>query len=343
MAQENIHRGTCLFMCPLKETKWREKNKLLHAFEIKSGTEKDPKADPDKTVKQYSRSAAGKIQASAADLRPSSILLKTVNYLVNNIVMLDSVPWIDIYNYVNDRLQAVRQDITIQGIEDNNCVIIYEKCVRFYIISSYILCEETQLKFDQYLNNQQLSICIEKLINLYQKFRSNVMNEIISIHYILNVVNYEVFYRSDIIFKSFLKDKLIKLTTATCISWVEGNFIKFFALVKKLPVLLQIAFSHHFGFIRKRALKCLNTAYSCTSCKFPIDVLSLWLCITNKDMLHFCEIHTVKADDKNIYFNKKVFNDNTTISYSKKEYIIEQNLRNIDLSDLINGKIEVKK
>ena len=42
-----------------------------------------PKADSSLTIKEYSRPAAGKQEASLHDLRPPHILLKTVNHLVN--------------------------------------------------------------------------------------------------------------------------------------------------------------------------------------------------------------------------------------------------------------------
>jgi SAC3/GANP family len=41
-----------------------------------------PDADPLKTVKEYSRSAAGLAAPKASELRPLPVLIKTTNYLI---------------------------------------------------------------------------------------------------------------------------------------------------------------------------------------------------------------------------------------------------------------------
>lgn len=329
--------GTCQKMCPNKEMMWREKNKLLHSFEIQAGTDFNPKADPNKVIKQFTRSAAGKLEQSASDLRPSNVLLKTMDYLINTIVPLDSVSWIEVYNFVDNRVQAIRQDITIQMIQDKNALVIYEKCVRFYIASSYILCEQPQSKFDQHLNSKQLSVCLEKVISLYQNFQSDAMNEIISIQLSLNISHNENFYRSLGMIENFLNDHLVKLTLRACISWIDGNFIRFFAYIKKLPVILQICFFHQFGVIRRRALKVLSIAYSSLTNQLPLEILSNWLCLSNQNTIELCHIFNIKTDKKLIHFNKKDFDVNALVPKISKENLIESQFRNIDLVVLITN------
>lgn len=61
----------------------REKEGLLHKFEIDEtakGT-KLPKADPKKTIKCFSRPAAGLIMTDMKQLRPAPVLLSTIKYL----------------------------------------------------------------------------------------------------------------------------------------------------------------------------------------------------------------------------------------------------------------------
>lgn len=329
--------GTCLKMCPNKEIKWREKNKLLHKFEILPGTECEPKADPNRIVKQFTRSAAGKLEQSKEELRPSDVLLMTMNYLIHDIIIMDSVPFIEIYDFINDRVQAIRQDITIQMIEDKNAVQIYEKCVKFYVVSSYILCEEPQNKFDQHLNSKQLSICLEKVMELYKNLQSETMNEIISIHLSLNMTHYEKFYRSGDLYKGS-DNTLLKLTIETCISWIEGNFIRFFKAVQNLPLILQMCFFHQFGSIRKRTLKTLSVGFSSASSHFPVETLSYWLCLSYQDTLEICQMYKIKMENKKIIFSKKDFDANVMEPKLQKENFIESNLKNIKLADIINSK-----
>lgn len=61
----------------------REREGLLHKFEIDEtakGT-KLPKADPKKTIKCFSRPAAGLIMTDMKQLRPAPVLLSTIKYL----------------------------------------------------------------------------------------------------------------------------------------------------------------------------------------------------------------------------------------------------------------------
>uniref|UniRef100_V9IL26 SAC3/GANP/THP3 conserved domain-containing protein n=1 Tax=Apis cerana TaxID=7461 RepID=V9IL26_APICE len=75
-------QGTCLLMCPDKERFIREKEGLLHKFEIDESTKgtKLPKADPKKTIKCFSRPAAGLIMNDMKQLRPAPVLLSTIKY-----------------------------------------------------------------------------------------------------------------------------------------------------------------------------------------------------------------------------------------------------------------------
>ncbi|KAG7230820.1 hypothetical protein INR49_019634 [Caranx melampygus] len=122
--KETIPRGTCQTMCPAHELRIRETERRLHHFEMLAGTERDrrPRGDPSRSVKEYSRPAAGKDSTKPSDLRPPAVLLKTV------------------YGFVFDRLRAVKQDMIIQRVSGLDCVAILEQTVRFLIYASYRLC-----------------------------------------------------------------------------------------------------------------------------------------------------------------------------------------------------------
>ena len=49
---------------------------------------------------------------------------------------MSDVDWGLIYEFVFDRLRAIRQDLVTQAIWNDTTVNILEKCVRFYLISS---------------------------------------------------------------------------------------------------------------------------------------------------------------------------------------------------------------
>lgn len=93
--KNNVPRGTCQTMCPLRELQDREAQNRLHQFEMVAGTERDrrPRGNPLRAVKEYSRPAAGKDSTISSDLRPPAVLLKTVCYLIDDVAASPSLPW----------------------------------------------------------------------------------------------------------------------------------------------------------------------------------------------------------------------------------------------------------
>ena len=62
-------------------------------------------------------------------------VLSTVYGICCRICAQEDVDWVVKYEFVFDRLRAVRQDLTILSIADDSAVYILENCVRFYLIS----------------------------------------------------------------------------------------------------------------------------------------------------------------------------------------------------------------
>lgn len=99
--KETVPRGTCQTMCPARELRDREVQNRLHRFEMLAGTERDrrPRGDALRAVKEYSRPAAGKDSTNPTDLRPPSVLLKTVCYLIDDIAASPHLhPWTEASN-----------------------------------------------------------------------------------------------------------------------------------------------------------------------------------------------------------------------------------------------------
>ena len=61
--------------------------------------------------------------------------------------MRKDYPWSFLYEYVFDRLRAVRQDMVIQNIEGQDAIQILQIAVRFYIYAGYRLA--TDLTFSE--------------------------------------------------------------------------------------------------------------------------------------------------------------------------------------------------
>ncbi|WAR11244.1 SAC31-like protein [Mya arenaria] len=76
--------GTCREMCPSSEIRLRERENLLHRFEVaEDHTRQRPKADWNKCVKEYRRPTVGTRDPRPEEIRPPDVLVETLDYLVH--------------------------------------------------------------------------------------------------------------------------------------------------------------------------------------------------------------------------------------------------------------------
>jgi len=59
------------------------------------------------------------------------------------------------------------QDITQQQLCDVTSVSLVEKCTRFHVLCSAVLCEEDFAIFDPKINNENLTKCLQTLKEMY--------------------------------------------------------------------------------------------------------------------------------------------------------------------------------
>ncbi|XP_064111372.1 uncharacterized protein LOC135218854 [Macrobrachium nipponense] len=118
-------------------------------------------------VKEFSRSAAGH-EIKPSDIRPLPVLAKTVKYLLTNSCCRTDVSWVLIYQFVSDRLRAVRQDLCVQGVRNLDCIKLHLASVRFHVYSHYRMCENELADFDPYLNKKMLLETLTLILALYQ-------------------------------------------------------------------------------------------------------------------------------------------------------------------------------
>ncbi|KAM4848824.1 SAC3 domain-containing protein 1 isoform 2-T2 [Urocitellus parryii] len=119
--------GMCPDMCPAAERAQRERERRLHRFEVDRGWTGDPpRADPQRTVKEYNRPAAGKLRPPPSQLRPPSVLLATVRYLASEVAESPNAPLAEVASFVADRLRAVRLDLVLQSAGDAETAVVLE-------------------------------------------------------------------------------------------------------------------------------------------------------------------------------------------------------------------------
>eukprot|EP00743_Colponemidia_sp_Colp-15_P009019 GILK01009844.1.p1 GENE.GILK01009844.1~~GILK01009844.1.p1 ORF type:complete len:379 (-),score=48.02 GILK01009844.1:358-1458(-) len=166
--------GTCLQMCPAKQMRERESGNdfsIFEAADMGSSPSRRPRLDPRRAVKKYYRSTVDS-QFVPEDIRPPAVLTRTLDFLLSEEVLgRADVPFHEVYAFVRDRSRSVRQDFTVQQVQDSVAVEAFERIARFHIVSCHVLCEESSLRYDDVQNTEQLSNCLITLSQLYDLHR----------------------------------------------------------------------------------------------------------------------------------------------------------------------------
>lgn len=93
--------------------------------------------DESKVVKEFARSAAGMRTPKPHNLRTRGCLKYTVNYLLTNIMTDQRKSFHFAYDFIFDRLRAVRQEIVIQDFDEITTIGLIEPIIMFLAYSLY--------------------------------------------------------------------------------------------------------------------------------------------------------------------------------------------------------------
>lgn len=124
-------------MCSIAEMLEREQQQRLNRYETLTD-DRPSRVDKKLAVKEFKRSVVGGECANVYELRPYSVLKKTIKHLLLTICDQED-DWMFICDFVFDRLRAVRQDMIVQRIEGSRYCSILEGSVRFLVYSMYRL------------------------------------------------------------------------------------------------------------------------------------------------------------------------------------------------------------
>ncbi|XP_078578006.1 SAC3 domain-containing protein 1-like isoform X2 [Branchiostoma floridae x Branchiostoma japonicum] len=348
MPEEPRIRGTCQDMCPELEQTARQRQKRLHRFEMLEGTEQNrlPSADPVRCVKEYSRPAAGKDVIPPAELRPPQVLMGTVDYLINRILPRDDVHFTEVYNFISDRLRAVRQDMVVQRVKGHTCVAILEKAVRFHVYAAYRLCESSVQQFDPHLNNQQLENCLTWLLREYKDDSTGVVygnRACMEALYLMHCLgSHDALQHGLSLPKSIRECQVVQVALRLHMAQLRGDFVQVFRLVQQLPYIHSCAVHRHLALERSRTLLVMNSAYSCKVCRYPISHLQCLLGFDDEaETAEFCRQHGLKAVDSYVAFKKADFSFPEKAKPKFSQCLVDDKLQECTLPDIIHGKTDV--
>ncbi|XP_032809198.2 SAC3 domain-containing protein 1 [Petromyzon marinus] len=274
--------ASCVAMCPEGERAERERKRRLHRLELLPGSERErlPRADPARAVKEYSRPAAGKHRPRASELRPPAVLLRTVDYLIDGVLCpadeasARSTPFAEAYEFTFDRLRAVRQDAVVQRAGGPHIVLVLEKSVRVMVYATYRLCEETLARFEPTITDCHLQECFSWLLRNYSSERCHNEGDFQALHILYNMGSFKAMHYALQRPPEIRNSQVMRLALDINRCYLEGNFVRFFRLVRHLPFLHSCAAHRHFRFVRQQALRTYSHGHSVRNCRYPLARLS---------------------------------------------------------------------
>ncbi|KAJ4967330.1 hypothetical protein NE237_019179 [Protea cynaroides] len=313
--------GLCPDMCPDPEREERERKGDLDKYERLDG-------DRNQTtkflaVKKYNRTA----EREADLIRPMPVLQKTVDYLL---ALLDH-PYDDrflgMYNFLWDRMRAIRMDLRMQHIFNRMAITMLEQMIRLHIIAMHELCEYTKGEgfsegFDSHLNIEQMNKTSVELFQMYDDHRKKGIDlsteKEFRGYYALLKLDKHPGYKVD---PAELSLDLAKMTAeirqAPEVLFARevaracrmGNFVAFFRLVRKATYLQACLMHAHFAKLRTQALASLYSGLQ-NNQGIPLTHVRKWLGMElGEDIVKLLEHHgfSVKEFEESYMFKEGPF------------------------------------
>ncbi|XP_067683402.1 germinal-center associated nuclear protein-like [Haliotis asinina] len=341
--------GTCMDMCPEKERYDREEKRRLATFECVPGSEtipgQNPRADHSRVVKEYSRSSADQDEPLPHELRPIPVLVRTMDYLLTEIADKGTDGrWMDWYGFLWDRTRGIRKDITQQQLINREAVELLEKCARFHIFCSERLCEEDMHVFDEKINNENLTKCLQTLKEMYhdldvkhQVFCPNEA-EFRAFIVLMNLNEGDTLREVQTLRSEVRTSKEIKFVIKVYTALNSNNYVRFFRLVKESSFLNACIIHRYFTQVRSRALQTMIKAFGGKKSQFPLTELVRILSFDNiNEAATFCQVYGLKVADGAVILDKSSFVIPESAYAPRRAITLIESKRMVPVGEVISG------
>ncbi|EDW69341.1 SAC3 domain-containing protein 1 [Drosophila virilis] len=345
MANPRHVRGSCESFCPDAEAKMRIKEKLLNYFEYKDGQ----KHVPGILVKEFTRSAADAKVPKAKDMRTERCLMKTVEYLLKDILMDERKPYHLAYDFIFDRLRMVRREIVIQQFNARQTIRLLEPMIMFLAYSRYRLCTEPIEKFDPKICNQHLQECLNMVLSCYNELDDAVQKDqptirdaerrcfIESLYQIFNLGTPEALVRGLTLPAQVRKDEIFKLAFSICMNYHQGNLYRVIKGLPQLPHILCAVAAAKLQTIRRRILEIFTHAYNNKQLTVPAAYLLRLTLVEPQELFGLCRHYNIALtpDRQALHFIKTDFKSDAETIKAQREPFVEQKLSRIYLPEVL--------
>ena len=306
-------RGTCQDMCPTFERARRNVEYTVFSYEKENANDK--KASRWKALKVFARPAAAAAPPLPSDVRPPHVLVKTLDYIVDN--LLTTLPESEAFLW--DRMRSIRQDFTYQNYCGPEAVDCNERIVRIHLLILHIMLKSrTNFVLQQEL--EQLHKSLITLSEIYDDVRASAgecPNEAEFRAYILLSKIRDPQYDRGIqeLPQHIFQDERVQL--AICFRRIMSNstyserghirtesclnlFSRFFELLQspKVPFLMSSFLQIYVNEVRFYAMKALSLSFNRKLKPVPFTYFMEQLLFNDVDELkEFCDYYSIKIVD----------------------------------------------
>ncbi|KPI95615.1 Protein xmas-2 [Papilio xuthus] len=338
--------GTCPDMCPEKELLHRQAEHQVMTLETVADS--DGQLEAWRAVKQYSRSSADQEIPMCYELRPAHVLARTCAYLLNEIADTDrQVTLADWFHFMWDRFRGIRKDITQQALCCAESIRLVEMCARFHAHCAARLADLAHTQFDQKLNTDNLTKCLQTLKHMYAdvgpelKPREAEFRGYIAL---LNLGDSNFWWEIKQLPEKIQKSESITFAIQVFTALDNNNYIRFFRLVKEKANYLQACILlRYFNDVRARALARIVKAYAPRGgSKFPAEDIMKALAFESVDSMRSFIDHYGLRFSKNdteltiILDRNQFIEDSDPYPLSRAANLIETK-RNSSVGEVIAG------
>ncbi|CAM8921351.1 unnamed protein product [Rhodiola kirilowii] len=316
MESSGVIIGLCPDMCPEPERAERERKGDLDQYERLDGDRNQ--TDKSLAVKKYTRTA----EREATLIRPMPILEKTIQYLLSLLNTPYDDKFLGMYNFLWDRMRAIRMDLRMQHIFDQGAITMLEQMIRLHIIAMHELCEYTKGEgfsegFDAHLNIEQMNKTSVELFQMYDDHRKKGIDvpteKEFRGYYALLKLDKHPGYKVE---PAELSLDLAKMTPElrqkpeilfardVARACRTGNFVAFFRLARKATYLQACLMHAHFAKLRTQALAALHGGLL-TGQGIPVVQVSQWLGLEDDDVDCLLEYHGFSIKDFDVPYMVK--------------------------------------
>lgn len=336
--------GSCTDMCPEKERYDREEKRRLHNYEVLQGTEGtgNPQVNHSLAVKEYSRSSADQEEPLPYELRTLPTLTLTMTYLLSEIADRgEDGKWGDWFDFLWNRTRGIRKEITQQQFCNTESTALLEKCVRFHIFCAERLCEEDMHSFDDKINNENMTKCLQTLKENYsdlekkQEFCPNEA-EMRCYMVLMNLNQGDILRETQQLRPDVRNTTYINYALQVYAALNSNNFVRFFRLVRGGSFLCACIMHRYFTQVRKKALQILIKAYR-KGVQLPLDDLLRTMGFDDQnEAAQFCQFFGLTTVDNCVTLDRAAFIDPEENWCPRRSALIEHK-RNTSIGEAING------